>query len=338
MKKNIFSGITLALFIAISFYISGIGWWINFIVSLMIYAFIFFLIHILWSKIRKNITMNFVEFIKYFSYRISIFLIFITTFFSAFIYYENIYEPALLPEFTLSNWDKTIVFQWMAHIGSDSFYNNVKNNIKEYKNKWFVLFYEWVKPWSKENSEKFNKLLWVEFNKQTYVNLSKIYALRAQNNQEFLNIVNNKDYNIDVSMDNIISNYEQKYSKITGTKWNNKIWDSPVKIDSMINDIVENMTDRELKIFIALNRSIMNFIIKNDNVRNSIMEWAWQQKLFDIILNDRNSVIVDSINKSDNKKIVILYWLMHFDWVWSQLQKQDSNWKLLNIRYFKPID
>jgi hypothetical protein len=82
----------------------------------------------------------------------------------------------------------------------------------------------------------------------------------------------------------------------------------------------------------------MNFIIKNENVRNMILEQSWQKNLFDIILDDRNKVIIDSIRNSADNKIYITYWLMHFNGVWAGLQQSDPNWKMVSINYLTPIE
>lgn len=354
MKKNIFSWIVLMLFLIISVYISWINWWIQFVFSICIYGLIFFVLHIIWVNLKnlirffinknswKNIntqsTKSFLEFIQYFTHRISVFLLTLFSLFGLFIYYENYLEPALLPEFTISNWQKTVVFQWMAHIWSEKFYKTIQNNIKENKNKWYVLFFEGVKLSKKENMDKFDRLIWFEFNKKTYSNLSKLYWLSAQNNQDFLGLVNDKDYNTDVSMDVIIEKYEKKFWTITKDRIYNKLAKTPLKMDEIINQTVELMTPKELEMLIQINRALMNFIIKNENVRNSILATSGQWDLFGIILYDRNKVIVDAINKSGDNKIHILYGLMHFNWVWQSLQEEDPNWKLVNIRYFKPID
>lgn len=354
MSKNIFSWIVLSLSLAFSIYLSSYIWGIQFIISIIIYWLIFYIAHILISFLlifisnilNKNLGLSFnpkkpkpfLEFVDYFIYRISVFILVITCLFGSFVYYENYYEPALLPEFTLSNWTKTIVFQWMAHIWSDIFYNKIKANIIKNKKDWFVLFYEWVKAWSNENSKKFDQLIWFEFNKKTYTNLSKMYWLKAQNNNDFLNLVNNKDYNVDISMDEIIKKYEKKFWKINSLKPNNVLTNSPIKVDDLVNETLANINPRELSFLIQINRSVMNFIIKNENIRDTIMAQSWQKDIFWIILNDRNQIIIDSINNSSNNKIHILYWLMHFNWVWSELQSQDSNWKITNIKYFKPIE
>lgn len=337
MKKNYFSWIILATFLAIYTYLSWPKGWLYFVAIFVFYGFIFYLWHILISKFRKKESMNMENFWQYFAYRLSIFLVFITWFLGFFVYYENIYEPALMPEYTLSNWDKTVVFQWMAHIWSNNFYNTIINNIKNYKQQGYVLFFEWVKLWTKESSDKFNKLMWVQFDKKTYSGLSKIYWLKSQNNEDFLNLVNNKDYRIDASMDDIVTSYEKKYWKIN-LNAPSKSWIEPINVWEKIDEIVNELNNRELQLLIAINRAVMNLVIKNSAVQNTIMKWAGQQDLFDIILNDRNKIIVKSINESKDKKIVLLYWLMHFDWVWSELQKWDTRWQIKNIRYFQPIN
>ncbi|EKE27774.1 MAG: hypothetical protein ACD_3C00154G0017 [uncultured bacterium (gcode 4)] len=339
MKKNLFSMVILVSSFYALIYLSGLYWWLEFLVSCIIYAALFYCWHMLFSYFRKKERMTFKQFAPYFAYRISSLIVAIVLIFWLFIYYENKVEPARLPEFTVSNWKKTVVFQWMAHIWSDKFYKEVQENIKQKKKEGYVLFYEWVKPWTKENMDKFDKLLGVKFDKKTYVNLSKIYWLRAQNNADFLWIENELDFNVDIWMDEIISLYEKKYWGVDMNKKNNITNNAePVSVDKLIDSAVSQMTPRELNFLIYVNRSIMNFIIKNENIQNTILAWSWQKNLFDIILDDRNKVIIDSIGKSEYQKIYITYWLMHFNGVWSWLQKLDPSWKLLSIKYLTPID
>jgi hypothetical protein len=292
------------------------------------------------SYLRKKPKRELLDFLWYFLYRISSFLVLLIWILWFFAYFENKIEPALMPEFTISNWNKTIVFQWMAHIGSEKFYNQIKQNIKENKNDGFVLYYEWVKLWTVENSEKFDGLLWVKFDKKTYVNLSKLYWLRAQDNRDFFKIVNDKDYNVDVTMDDIIAWYEKKYGKISkdAMKQNWEANVAPLDVWVVLDEAIKKLTPRELDLLIYVNRSIMNFIIKSDNVRDTILANSWQKDLFDIILDDRNKVLADRLANSADKKIYVLYGLMHFKWIWADLQTRDPNWKLQSIRYFTPID
>jgi len=47
-------------------------------------------------------------------------------------------------------------------------------------------------------------------------------------------------------------------------------------MDEIINQTVELMTPKELEMLIQINRALMNFIIKNENVRNSILATSGQ--------------------------------------------------------------
>ena len=106
-----------------------------------------------------------------FIYKLGGLLFIFVTIIWSFAFYQNDLNPAKMPIYTISNSKKTVVFQNMSHIWSQKFYDKVVENIRKYKNKKFVLFFEWVKPWKKESMESFDKALWVEFDENLYENL-----------------------------------------------------------------------------------------------------------------------------------------------------------------------
>jgi len=161
--------------LAIIYYISWVVWILELILSIIIYIIIFYLLYKIWMRIRKKIEVPFTDFIYYFLYRLSIFITLITLILWSFTYYNNEISPAPMPEITITNWEKTIIFQAMSHIWTQSFYDSIVENIKESKINWYVYFFEWVKPWTEENTEKFNKALWVKFDEELYKNFSKLY-------------------------------------------------------------------------------------------------------------------------------------------------------------------
>ncbi len=59
-----------------------------------------------------------------------------------FVVYHTMLAPATLPTFVISNGEKTIIFQTMSHVASESFYDTVGTNIREAKEGGFFLFYE----------------------------------------------------------------------------------------------------------------------------------------------------------------------------------------------------
>jgi len=242
-----------------------------------------------------------------------------------------------MPVYTISNWEKTVIFQAMSHIWTENFYENVKNNIKKAKEDWYILFYEWVRPGSKENMNKFNKTLWVKIDKNLYKNMAKLYWLTNQKNENFLNIINNKDYNIDLSIDNIVELYEKNNSINSDKDSTVKSKEPAIDVNKLIIESLANLNERQLQILRFINKSIINMIIKNETIQNTVVNNFWNKKLFEVILWNRNEVISNAIIQSKNNKIIITYWLLHFNWVFDLLKNNDSNWKIEKTEYLYPI-
>ena len=330
-KKQVFTAIFIIILIIFSFYLSSISWVLQLIFSLMIYSLIFYFFHIIWKKIRKKETLKFIEFLKIFLYRISIFLVIITAIIWSFAIYQNRYSPAPMPKVTLSNWDKTIIFQSMSHIATKDFYKKVANNIKNAKKEDFVYFFEWVKSWTKENMEDFNEALWIKFDENLYKNFSKLYWVVHQNNDDFIWLVNNKDFNVDLNIDEIMSLYRE----IETDK--EKDSSAPIDANKEIIETLSKLNERQLELLVYINKSILNFIIKSDWTRDLINNNFWNKELFKVILDKRNEKLVNEIIDSPHKKIFITYWLLHFEGVFELLKENDKNWKIIKEEFLYPI-
>lgn len=218
----------------------------------------------------------------------------------------------------------------MSHIASSEFYEWVKNDIIKAKKDDFVLYFEWVQPGSTENMEKFNTALGVKFDAGVYDNLSKLYGIVAQDNELFLGLENNKDYNVDLSIDDIM----ELYTPSTEKKW------LPKEAYDINNDIVSRLSElsaKELAILRFINQSFLNFIMKNEVFRDTIIQNLGNTDLFEVILEDRNKHIVEEVYNRKDEKIFILYGLMHFKWVLDILQQRDPNWRIENIEYKQVI-
>lgn len=334
--------LTIIFFIIIfswSFYISWIYAIPSLVFSLTFYSILIYFLYGLFKKIKdRNFKIldlkNYKQYLNEFLYRVSSLIIAFVVIIWWFTFYQNDINPAKMPIYEISNWDKTVVFHAMSHIWTPAFYQKVKENIKKLKSEWYILYFEWVKPWSKENHENFNKALWVKLDSKTYENLSKLYWLVNQNNEIFLNQVNNKDYNVDVSIDEIM----EKYKKLKVKNWKqNRVYKDPVDIDKIIINELAKLRENELKVLRYINKSFINLIIKNDDLQTSIQTEFANKELFDVILNERNKIIADKIITSQDKKIVATYWLLHFAWIFELLKQNDIKWKITKIDYLYPI-
>jgi len=107
----------------------------------------------------------------------------------------------------------------------------------------------------------------VVFDKSLYANISKLYGLREQRNDEFLGIENTKDFNVDISIDDIVKLYETKAA--SGTISPNT--EAPINIAPLVDETLKNISPKELQYIIYLNQSLMNFIMKNDTAQQAII-------------------------------------------------------------------
>ncbi|MDD5770037.1 MAG: hypothetical protein PHE25_03650 [Candidatus Gracilibacteria bacterium] len=214
--------LTIIFFITIfclSFYISGIYAIPSLVFSLFFYSILTYILYGMYKKLIDKSYLffsveNYKTFLNIFLYKVSSLMMALIIIIGGFSYYENEITPAKIPTFTISNGDKTIVFQAMSHIGTPNFYEKIKENIIKLKKDSYVLYFEGVRPGTKENQESFNKALGVKLDSKTYENMSKLYGLINQDNHLFLGLVNDKDYNVDVSIDDIIGEYNKIINQV----------------------------------------------------------------------------------------------------------------------------
>ncbi len=119
-----------------------------------------------------------------------------------------------------SNNEKDIRFVNMVHISTKEFYKDVINKVTEAKNKDYVLFYEYVDFDLATDLEKrkIRKMIGFIPSPEGYKKVLKSIDdddnLMVQDNDQFLNLVNNKDYPVDITPSEIIKQYETKFGEI----------------------------------------------------------------------------------------------------------------------------
>ena len=315
------------------YYLNQFLWILEFILWAIMYLAVFYFFHVVWSHFRKRNHLYIIDYAK--KFYISLWtIIFLTVWILAwFWYYQLEYKPLTLNQITLSNWEKTVVFQKMIHIAKPNYYNSIAQEIESYKNQWFVYFFEWVKSGTQENMDSFDTALWIEFDADLYENLSKLYALEAQNNSKFLNIVNNKDFNVDMNIDEII--WEYKELKVENNITNE--YSPAIDINSEIIETLAQLNSRQLEVLQYVNLTFLTTITKNEAFLEKIQNNFWNELLFQVILEWRNQVIVDTITESEDSNIFATYWALHFNWVLEWLQEKDANWKIVSEKSFFPF-
>ncbi len=316
------------------FYVSWISWVLSLILSMCIYSLLSYFVYKIWKTLRKNESLDFLNFWKYFLYKVSLWLFLSILILWWLSYYKNEINPTPMPTYSLSNWSKQVTFQAMSHIWSKEFYKTIQTNLKQKKRDWYVYYFEWVKPWTDENMDSFDEAIWVKFDKNLYENFSKLYWVVHQDNSIYFNLVNNKDYNIDLSIDEIMEFYQKSETKKIKVK-NKK--SEVMDINAEIITTLASLNDKELSILRYINKALLNFIIWSEKTQDIVMSNFTNKELFSIILDKRNEVLAKKIIESDDKKIFITYWLLHFKWVFEILNKSDKNWKITKTGYLYPI-
>lgn len=82
--------------------------------------------------------------------------------------FTNNAAPATLPKITISNGEKTVIFQSMMHIGSASFYDEVQRDMENLRGREFVFFYEGVESGTAESMAELSRLTGVEVSEKMY--------------------------------------------------------------------------------------------------------------------------------------------------------------------------
>lgn len=330
-KKNIYICVWTLFILIVSFYLFWGVWISQFIISIFLYSLISFPFYILWKKLRKKTRLPFTRYFYEFVYSVLNIFFLILIVLGTFVVYQNEISPASMPLYEIQNGKKTVLFQSMIHIWTHSFYEKVRKNIHSAKKSDFVLYYEWVKPWSKENMQRFDEAIGIKFDKELYKNFWRLYGVTFQNNDDFLWLVNNYDFNIDVSIDEVISLYDKQ--KIENKR-------PPEKVEDLNKVLIEHLSqidERKLKVLVYINQALLNFLIKSDFIQESLMNEFWNKALFDVILHKRNDIVIDSISNSEHTQIFVTYGLLHFEWILEWLQEIDPNWKIVRVSEYYPM-
>ncbi len=350
-SKRLFYGyFFLGVFTLMCYHIYGIEISMRFLWGLLVYLIASYAIYWVFSSLFKWEAVGFFHFFVVYVYKVSVFLSVILLLGGGFMYYQNDIHPSKMPLYTLSNGEKTIKFQAMSHIGRKSFYRKVELDISRAKTAGYVLFYEWVRPGTEANKAIFDAALWVQITPELYESFSKLYWVDMQENEDFLGIKNNLDFNIDLSIDEIVELYLKKFpskkNEIKQLQENDSIlshfWKEDITQDSsnLTMELLKRLSekdDKQLLVLRYVNKSMLNFIIKHEGLRNFIIEKIGKPDIFSVILDDRNVHIVEEIEKSEHKKIFIIYGLMHFEWILHILQKSDPRWEIIETKYKYPI-
>lgn len=330
--KNFFIWVFFLIIFGVNFYIYSFFW----VVSLMLnFVFLFILHYILSYFYRFVFKLNkpkIIDSLLNFSFWLGLFLSIIIIFIWGFSIRYNEFKPHPVTNYVITDGKKEVIFQWMMHIWNKDFYDEVSSEILEKKKDGYVLFYEWARPWTKENLEKFREALWFDISSSFYNSFAKFLDVKAQNNDDFLEKYNNLDYNVDLSIDDIVKLYN---TKVTSWQQTPKVQFKSEDFDSFVSLYLENSSPRELSVLRYIIKWFMNYIF-TFSIEN-LHTQAKKLSIFDVILNDRNKNLAYEVLSSEYEKIYIIYWDAHFNWFFEYLKSENPKWRIRKISKKYPL-
>ena len=232
---------------------------------------------------------------KYFKYSLTATVIT----WSAAIYFAV--TPYKVNTYQLTNGNKTIIFQEMVHVGEGSYYKEVNNKIEDYRSQGFVLYYELIKINNPEELAEMKKLIGINSNVFTDIlNKSKLDV-----QQNYMPKSLKEDVHADIDSKELVTRLKAYYV-------NNQTKES-YKDNLQIDDLfifgsVDN--DYLVRCFLRLGLKV-NSLLRLDPVNAN-----------DVIIKQRNDVLISKIYNGGDDKIFIQYGAFHFDDFAEQMKKQ----------------
>jgi len=122
-------------------------------------------------------------------------------------------EP-LVVEF--SNGTKTVTYIPMIHIAKKVFYQGVAKRVAEEKEKGATLFYEYIDfdTLSDADKRKARRLVGILPTPEQYAEIAEGSGYVGQSNDDYLGLVNDKDVDVDITAEDLIAAYEERFGPI----------------------------------------------------------------------------------------------------------------------------
>lgn len=241
--------------------------------------------------------------------------------------FMNNTAPATIPRITISNGEKTVVFQSMIHIGSPGFYDDIQKDMENLRGRDFVFFYEWVEQWTPESILELSRLMGVNITEKMYNVFAQMAWLTIQDTQRYVGIV--PSTNVDLSTDEIVALAKEANIE-PPSAWENNIL-------TTIEKKYPQFTLFQKTIIQILTRGTLNILLRIYTEPSIEQDLKAQVPVFDIILDQRNQLLAWAILESPVPNIYIHYGALHYAGVLRILTEKDPRWKEIARTEFQVI-
>jgi len=256
-------------------------------------------------------------------------------------------HPSAIPQVTLSNGAKTVVFQGMVHVGSEPFYKSVVYDLEKALSEGYTLFYEGVQPSPGEGDAWFSEYLAGGGDlSDNYKMLSSVCGLQFQLDYFSLLAADMKVHperhvTADVTTLDMKHEFERLVKADPGfaarvekkpaaaTAATKPAEQEPSDITDTIFAYAKDGTPDQRKILGILCRGAINASLGSLGDTGGALE--------PVILDYRNRNLVQQILTHHSKKIYITYGAAHLPGVIKLLKEKDPKWKVVSTKWMRAV-
>jgi len=250
-------------------------------------------------------------------------------------------KPLTVPQATLSNGTKTVVFQGMMHIGSEPFYKGVVYDLEKALTEGYVIYYEGVQPAAEGDKWFADTLAGGGDLSANYKMLSDVCGLKFQ--LDYFQLLRadmaahpERHVAADVSTADMMHEYERLVAADPGFAERVK----PAKADaeattnsseglsSLIDGLVNGTPDQKRIAGYAC-RGFLTWTLGRPDAPSP---------LDPVILDYRNRQLADRIVKDTHELIYITYGAGHLPGLLRDLQAIDPAWEIKSVKWQRVVE
>ncbi len=240
----------------------------------------------------------------------------------SFAYISNSF-PGSLSAIQMSDGKRHIVFMQMSHIGTEEYYAKVNLALRDLSASGYSIYREWVLPWTKENTDRFDRTLGMKISSGTYAEFASLIGLIAQDDRIFLDIPLESIRWVDLTLDQIVT--------LMGTGEIRAM--DPPRDPSV--DLQALRDTRSWPLLGYILRWVLNFSLSHMSGADILLD-TMDPSLREALLTHRNMHVVETFFADKWSDIVIVYGALHFEWIYALLQSANPLWKITAIEPYYP--
>lgn len=251
-------------------------------------------------------------------------------------------NPLTVPQVTLTNGDKTVVFQGMMHVGSEGFYKGVVYDLEQALADGYVIFYEGVQG-SPDGDEWFAKTLAGGGDlSDNYRKLADVCGLHFQ--MDYFRLLQadmaarpERHVAADVTTAQMMHEYERllqsdpDFAQQVAGKAEPAPEDASAGPDplGLILGWFQTGTPQQRAIGGIACRGLMTMLLSRTSAPDPMNK---------VILDFRNRELAQRIASDTNKQIYITYGAGHFPGLLADLEEKDPNWEIASVKWQRAIE